>query len=126
MGSLVLTRLSSGYWLPWSQPKPRSSPELRLDGRFDHTEASVGGPKHCNVRVERVGFKGYGMMLAEVGLPPGADVDRASLQKIVDDPSLGINRYDLLPDRVLFYAWPRAGGASFDFILRGRMPLLAK
>jgi hypothetical protein len=32
----------------------------------------------------------------------------------------------VLPDRVLFYLWPLAGGASFDFTLRGRMPAVAK
>ena len=36
------------------------------------------------------------MMLAEVGLPPGADVDRASLGKLLDNWT--IERYELQPD----------------------------
>ncbi|MFZ1085971.1 MAG: hypothetical protein WAN35_13485 [Terracidiphilus sp.] len=32
----------------------------------------------------RVGLQGYGVMLAEVGLPPGADVDRAALGTHID------------------------------------------
>lgn len=35
----------------------------------------------CTVQAERIGFKGYGMMLAEIGLPPGADVDRAAIRR---------------------------------------------
>ena len=65
-------------------------------------------------------------MLAEIGLPPGAEVDRASLEAIVSDWSLGIDRYDVLPDRVVLYLWPEAGGVSFDFIVRARMPMVAK
>ena len=36
---------------------------------------------NCTVEAERIAFRGYGMLLAEIGLPPGADVDRASLEK---------------------------------------------
>jgi hypothetical protein len=35
----------------------------------------------CGVEAERVGHSGYGMMLAEAGLPPGTEVDRASLER---------------------------------------------
>jgi hypothetical protein len=57
------------------------------------------------------------MMLGEVGLPPGAEVDRASLE------SAGAGSYEMQPDRVVFYIWPAAGGSSFgfDFRLRYRM-----
>ena len=60
------------------------------------------------------------MMLAEVGLPPGAEVDRASLE------ALQVDRYDVLPDRVVFYLLPRAGGVSLDFAWRSRMRMTAK
>jgi hypothetical protein len=124
--SLVLMRFSSSYWLPWAQTRARTSPELRLAVQFDRLEAAVGEPVRCSVQAERVGFKGYGMMLTEIGLPPGADVDRSSLEKLIDDPSRGIYRYEVLPDRVVFYLWPKAGGASFEFFLRTRIPMLAK
>jgi hypothetical protein len=52
---------------------------LGLRVSFDKTEAVVAAAVTCTVPAERVGFHGYGMMLAEIGLPPGADVDRASL-----------------------------------------------
>jgi len=89
--------------------------------RFDHQEASAGDLIRCSVKAERVGFRGYGMMLAEVGLPPGAEVDRSSLELLLNDPSLGVNRYYVLPDRVILYLWPTAGGASFEFSFRARM-----
>jgi hypothetical protein len=124
--SLVLMRFSSSYWLPWAQTTARTSPELRLAVQFDRLDTAVGEPVRCSVQAERVGFKGYGMVLAEIGLPPGADIDRSSLEKLIDDASLGIYRYEVLPDRVVFYLWPKTGGASFEFSLRTRIPMLAK
>ena len=53
-------------------------------------------------------------------------MDRASLETVLEDSSLGVNRHDVLPDRVVLYLWPKAGGASFDFYLQARVPMQAK
>jgi len=66
----AMAHLSSSYWIPWQKTNPDPSPELRLSVQFDHLEAGVGDSIECAVKAERVGFHGYGMMLAEVGLPP--------------------------------------------------------
>jgi hypothetical protein len=66
------------------------------------------------------------MMLAEIGLPPGAEVDRSSLESVVNDRSMGLDHYEIRSDRVVLYLWPRAGGATFDFFLSARIPMLAK
>ena len=66
----ALVRFSSTHWVPWPQAKPRSSPKLRFNVQFDRLEANAGELVRCLVKVERVGFRGYGMMIAEVGLPP--------------------------------------------------------
>src|ERR1700675_3691247 len=71
-------------------------------------------------------FSGYGMMLAEIGLPPGADVDRASLDAAMKGSDWSISQYDVLPDRVIVYLWPRAGGTKFDFTFRPRFGLRAQ
>jgi hypothetical protein len=120
---LVMMRFASTSWLPWTETQVRSSLELRLGVQFDRLEANAGEPIRCSVKAERVGFRGYGMMLAEIGLPPGVEVDRASLEAVFAN---GVDRYDVLPDRVVLYLWPQAGGVSFDFNLHARMPMVAK
>jgi hypothetical protein len=50
------------------------------------------------VDAERIGFRGYGMLLAEIGLPPGAAVDRSSLERAMKASGGDINQYDVLPD----------------------------
>jgi len=96
---------------------------LRLGVAFDTTETKIGDTVRCNVEAERVGFSGYGMLLAEVGLPPGADVDRSSLEQAMNDYE--VDQYAVLPDRVVFYLWPHAGGSKFNFVFRPRMGMKA-
>jgi hypothetical protein len=66
------------------------------------------------------------MMLAEIGLPPGADVDRASLESAMKNSGWAISQYDVLPDRVVVYLWAYAGGSDFVFKFRPRFALTAK
>src|SRR6185369_13164963 len=115
------------YYVPWPDAKlanHTSTSDLRLQVNFDKTEAKIGDQITCRVEAARVGFHGYGMMLAEIGIPPGAEVDRSSLQAAQADWT--ISRYDVLPDRVVLYLWPKAGGISFNFKFRPRFGLMAK
>jgi hypothetical protein len=110
----------STWYIPWPESsataiqnfKPGDTRALRLQIRFDRTQPVIGDSVTAHVEAERVGFRGYGMMLAEIGLPPGAEVDRESLESV--------GSYEVQPDRVVFYLWPSAGGAKFDFRFRLR------
>jgi hypothetical protein len=66
------------------------------------------------------------MLLAEIGLPPGADVDRASLETAVKNSGWSLSRYDVLPDRLVVYLWPRYDGNRFEFKFRPRFGLTAQ
>jgi uncharacterized protein YfaS (alpha-2-macroglobulin family) len=79
----------------------------------------------CRVEAERIGFKGYGMLLAEIGLPPGAKVNRASLEKAKYE-NWNFSRYDVLPDRIVIYLWAQAGGTKFDFKFKPRYGINAQ
>lgn len=97
-----------------------------LSVSFDKTEAAPTEEITCRVSAERMGHKGYGMLLAEVGLPPGADVDRRSLERTMRELGWSISHYDVLPDRLVIYLWPQGGGTKFDFKFRQRFGLRAK
>ncbi len=119
------------YYVPWPKAiethhAENVSNDLRLTARFDKSEAKINDTITCHVEAERIGFRGYGMMLAEIGLPPGADVDRGSLETAMKGSGWAINQYDVLPDRVVLYLWPSAGGVKFDFKFRPRFGLNAK
>ncbi len=98
---------------------------MRLDYKCDKLTAQTAEEITCNVEAERVGFRGYGMLLAEIGLPPGADVDRASLEK-AKDADWSFSRYDVLPDRIIIYMWSKAGGTNFNFKFKPRYGINAQ
>jgi hypothetical protein len=131
--SPLMTQVVSSDYVPWdsstgtrdSNVKLGETRALRLDVRFDNTKAKVGDAVRCTVKAERIGFMGYGMMLAEIGLPPGVDVDRASLDAALESEGYGSGRYDALPDRIVFYVWPKAGGTEFSFSFRPRFRMEA-
>src|SRR5262245_22339597 len=122
------------HYEPWEQGaaarrenfRLRNSSALRLAVNYDKLEAKIDEEVVCNVTAERVGHYGYGMMLAEIGLPPGADVDRESLERAAQESGWRLNHYDVLPDRVIAYLWPQAGGLKFSFKFKPRYGLKAQ
>ncbi|HEV8367009.1 MAG TPA: alpha-2-macroglobulin family protein, partial [Pyrinomonadaceae bacterium] len=131
-GSMVSLQVVNTYYIPWNEGQDLSrvragdAESLKLQTRFDKLEARVTDEITCHVKAERIGFRGYGMLLAEIGLPPGADVDRASLETAIRGSDWSITQYDVLPDRVVVYLWPRAGGSEFSFKFRPRIAMTAK
>ncbi len=125
-GEKISAQAVAMYYAPWPQAKLRTSDALRFDVRFDRREARVGDPLGVHVEAERVGFQGYGMQLVEIGLPPGDEVERESLERAVAASGYTVCSYDVQPDRVVLYLWPRAGGVTVDFTVRPRLGMKAQ
>jgi hypothetical protein len=120
-------QVAAAYYVPWTEEtKAADTGELRLQVAFDRTVLKPGDDVTCRVHAERVGSRGLGMMVAEIGLPPGIDVDRHSLDDAVASSGYAFSQYDILPDKVIVYVWPRAGGTSFAFRFQPRMAMQAK
>jgi uncharacterized protein YfaS (alpha-2-macroglobulin family) len=128
--SAMQTNVMTSYYIPWSESeatqaenfKSGDTRALKLKVDFERREAKVGQTIACRVEAERVGFAGYGMMIAEIGLPPGVEVDRESLEGAKQN---GVDGYEVRPDRVVFYLWPSAGGSNFQFVFRPRIGMTA-
>ena len=116
------------YYIPWERSSAHNVSNLRtgdsdalaLRVSYDQTGLRPGSDIHCRVHAERIGFRGYGMLLAEIGLPPGAVPDRSSLERAMNDADWNISQYEIRPDRLVVYLWPKAGGTDFDFTFRER------
>jgi hypothetical protein len=120
--------VASSYqpWIDFPDSMTKAGPNrvLKLSVQFDKARARVGEEITCTVEAERIGFRGYGMLVGEIGLPPGAEVDRESLDKALAANN-GVDQYDILPDRLLVYLWPQAGGTKFQFKFRPRFGMNA-
>ena len=118
------------HYIDWRDSKAASvdigqSRALRLDYKCDKTSAAIMEDVTCSVEAERIGFRGYGMLLAEIGTPPGADVSRESLEAALGE-DWSLSRYDILPDRIVLYMWSKAGGTKFNFKFRPRYAINAQ
>jgi hypothetical protein len=126
-GSAMQVQLAESHYMPWpASTVPAPKAPLNLSVEFDRTTAKPGDAVNCHVEIERAGFQGYGMMVAEIGLPPGVDVDRRSLDDAVKASGWAVNHYDVLPDRVVLYVWPHAAGTRVTFRFRPRFGMQAK
>ncbi len=106
----MMSQLVSTHYIDWkdadvSQRTVNQSRALRLDYACD-------------------GFRGYGMLLAEIGTPPGADVSRESLEAALE-ADWSFSRYDILPDRIILYMWAKGGGTKINFKFRQRYAINA-
>lgn len=111
---ISVTRVS---YFTWDKiPKKRGN--IDFDVKFDKTEGRPGEPINARIRVTQQIVSG-GMMTAEIGLPPGSDVDRLSLGAAVKRDA--IERYDVLPDRVVVYFWKPDLDFTFRFTPRFAM-----
>ena len=93
---------------------------------YNALTAAVNDPVACDVVISRPSFRGYGMMIATVGLPPGAEVDRGLLEDLINDGKSGVDSYEVEPDHVTFYVWPRAADVRFRFVFRPRYAMKAR
>jgi hypothetical protein len=113
----VQARFTAWWYEPWKGPQ--LSDQLALQVRYSATETAPNQPVRCDVTVSRPSFRGYGMVIAEVGLPPGAEVDRGTLDEAA------VDSYEVAPDHVTFYVWPQANDTKFAFTFRPRYAIRA-
>lgn len=123
-------QISTAFYVPWAQqknPGVRAGTDYGLEFNYhcQTAKASVGNPIPCEVQEKRFGASGYGMLLAEVGLPPGAEVDREQLAHLQAGGAIG--RYEIAPDHIVFYTWTSdPAGIHFNFQFTPRYPIQAK
>lgn len=118
-------QIAAEWYEAWGRPAQPAG-DLEMQVRFSKVEAAVNDPLWCDAVISRPAFRGYGMMIANIGLPPGAEVDRGVLEEIVDDGKNGVDAYEVAPDHVTFYVWPRAADVKFRFLFRPRLAMKAK
>ncbi|HEV7644879.1 MAG TPA: alpha-2-macroglobulin family protein [Pyrinomonadaceae bacterium] len=128
--SPLMSQLVWAHYIDWKNSEASSttvnkSRALRLAYTCDKQTAAIMQEINCSAEAERVGFKGYGMLLAEIGIPPGAEVSRESLEKAMEADS-SLSRYDILPDRIVVYMWAKAGGSKLNFSFRPRYGINAQ
>jgi hypothetical protein len=121
--NFIQAQMVTAHYLPWKDVSAEDSPHFDLKVNFDKTETKIGDEINCAVTIARKTNR-YGMLLAEIGIPPGADVDRSSLENAKKDGN--ISRYDVLPDKIIVYLWADNSAANFNFKFKPRYGINAQ
>ena len=74
----IQLQLTTTWYEPWT--KSHLAKDFGMATEFSTTRAAVNQAVTCRVKITRPAFLGYGMMIAEIGLPPGAEADRGTLE----------------------------------------------
>ncbi|HEX9961106.1 MAG TPA: alpha-2-macroglobulin family protein, partial [Pyrinomonadaceae bacterium] len=122
--AFIQAQIVAAHYIPWKDAVPKTLQYFDLKVDFDKTEAKIGEQISCAVSVKRKDNR-YGMILAEIGIPPGADVDRGSLENAKKSDE-NISRYDVLPDKIIVYFWADAQPANFNFKFKPRYGINAQ
>jgi A-macroglobulin TED domain/Alpha-2-macroglobulin family/Carboxypeptidase regulatory-like domain/MG2 domain/A-macroglobulin receptor binding domain/Macroglobulin domain MG3/Alpha-2-macroglobulin bait region domain len=128
--SAVMSQIVQKHYIAWADSVStkldvNNSRAIQLDYKCDKLNAKIMENITCSVEAERIGFKGYGMLLAEIGIPPGANVSRESMEESFKN-DWSLSRYDILPDRIVVYMWSKAGGSKFNFSFKPRYGIKAQ
>ena len=118
----IQVQATASWYEPWSQPEQAKT--LEFAANCGPRALAINELSECDVSIGRTSFRGYGMLIANIGLPPGAEVDRGGLTALVEAGT--IDSFEIAPDHVGIYAWPEAAGTHFKFCFRPRFAMHAK
>jgi len=104
---------------------PEPAGPLAIDVAYDKTELASDDIINVQVTVTNSDPNESGMMMAELGLPPGFDLDTSALDAILGQGKVA--RYEKTALRLVVYLEPIRPEApvTFGYVLRATAPLEA-
>jgi CD109 antigen len=119
------------YYAPWSgttanmgaQPQAET---MRIDVRYDRTELAVNDTVNVTAEVELLGGADTGMLLVDLGIPPGFSPITGDLDVLV--AAGRIDRYELTARQIILYLTDVSGGevVTVNYRLFARFPIRAQ
>ncbi|MCC6456494.1 MAG: hypothetical protein IT328_16175 [Caldilineaceae bacterium] len=124
-------QVSTDYYQPW--PGPTSTPStpqapqgVRIDVAYDRTELAVNDIVEVTAEVEMLSEGVAGMVLVDLGVPPGFTPLTNDLDALVDRGI--IERYELTGRQIIFYLEDVPSGQMYEltYRLQARFPIRAQ
>lgn len=118
----IQVQTAASWYEAWS--KLETAKTLEFAASCAPVALEINQLSECDVSIGRSSFRGYGMLIANIGLPPGAEVDRGSLTALVEKGT--IDSFEIAQDHVVIYVWPQAARTHIQFGFRPRFAMRAK
>ncbi len=121
----MLYQVVGRHYTPWTGRKPQAAP-FSIDVAYDKTKLAVNDLVTASVTVKNNLPAQTEMTIVDLGVPPGFQVERGDLDKLVTDGQ--ISRYDVAGRQIILYFEEIMGNATLNFSygLRAKFPLKAQ
>ncbi len=119
-------QVAGKYYLPWKKEKELTEKPLSIDVHYDRTTLSSDDTVKVTAMLQRKGASSPGMVIADLGVPPGFTVITEDLEKMKDSGI--IQRYELTSRQIILYLMEVKKGQMliFSYRMKARFPLRAK
>lgn len=118
------------YYLPWSEvPKEELEKPLEIRVEYDRTTLAKDDTLDARVVVDYRGDVPTGMVIVDLGIPPGFEVDAGSFAELVGRRGLPkVERFSITGRQVTIYvaSMERGKPLEFAYTLHAKYPLRAK
>lgn len=121
----LMWQVADTHYLPWGEVPPEPPGPLSISVAYDKTELATDDVIHVTVTVSNSDPEQTGMMMAEIGLPPGFELDTSALDAILMQGQVA--RYERTALELVVYLEPIRPEAPvvFQYALRATEPLEA-
>jgi uncharacterized protein YfaS (alpha-2-macroglobulin family) len=121
----ALYQIVAKYYLPWEFVRPPAAELLSIDINYDRTRLATDDLLTASVRVVNNDPRECNMVVIDLGLPPGFEVQAEDLQKLVDDKTF--QKYTLAARQIIIYLDKLASKKplEFSYRLRAKFPVRA-
>lgn len=121
----MLYQVVGRFYTPWSAAQPVQEP-MSIEVAYDKTQLAVNDVVTARVKVTNNRPGAAQMIIVDLGIPPGFEVQTADLEKLVEDKT--IQKYEMTGRQIIVYFERIAGSGviEFQYGLRAKFPLRAQ
>lgn len=122
----ALYQISARYYVPWEEVGGEKKELLSIDVDYDRTELQVNDTVTCKVTVVNNQPAAANMVVVDLGIPPGFDVQTEDLAELVGSKVL--KRFELTGRQAILYLDRVEPGKpiGFSYHLKAKYPLKVK
>jgi hypothetical protein len=111
------------YWMPWDEVPPETTGPLSIDVAYDRTSLAVDDTVTATVTLTNNTAGDLMMVIVDLGIPPGFDVDTEDLDALVEAGTF--RRYEMTGRQIIVYFDQISMGPPivFEYDLVARNPM---
>ncbi|MBI2263624.1 MAG: hypothetical protein HYU64_00400 [Armatimonadetes bacterium] len=119
-------KVAGKYHIPWEKTRMASEEMLDIHVSYDRTELAKADTVTCKVKVRNLSKKTANMVMLDLGVPPGFEVQAGDFDELVG--SQKIQKYSLTGRQIVLYLERIEAGKEFtlSYRLKAKYPLRAK